>query len=127
MQNFLPVFSTSLPFAVVVVLALTAVAGFGVGMVRPRYLAYVYMAVFFFANSTSYGSLSIMASAGIYSRGSGLLSFRCCCGACWGPGPARESRPASAAIRPRRASCGPGSWPGRCCWAATWRPPCVPT
>jgi len=75
MQNFLLVFYTSLPFAVVAALALMAVVGIGVGMVRPRYLAYVYMAVFFFANSTSYGSLSIMASAGIYSRGSGLLFF----------------------------------------------------
>jgi hypothetical protein len=75
MQNFLLYFYTSLPFAVVAVLALAAVVGIGVGMVRPRYLAYVYLAVFFFANSTSYGSLSIMASAGIYSRGSGLLLF----------------------------------------------------
>lgn len=75
MQNFLLVFYTSLPFVAVALLAVLAVIGIGVGMVRPRYLAYLYLAVFFCANSTSYGSLSVLASAGIYSRGSGLLFF----------------------------------------------------
>jgi hypothetical protein len=75
MQNALLYFYTSLPFLVVGLLSLLAVVGIGVGLVRPRYLAYLYIAVFFCANSTSYGSLSVMASSGIYSRGSGLLFF----------------------------------------------------
>ena len=75
MQTFLLYFYTSLPFLAAALLALLAVIGIGVGMVRPRYLAYLYIAVFFCANSTSYGSLSVMASSGIYSRGSGLLLF----------------------------------------------------
>jgi hypothetical protein len=75
MQNFLLVFYTSLPFIAVALLAVLAVIGIGVGMVRPRYLAYIYLALFFCANSTSYGSLSVLASSGIYSRGSGLLFF----------------------------------------------------
>ena len=75
MQNFLLYFYTSLPFIAVVVLAIMAVAGMGVGMVWPRFLAYVYIAVFFFRNSTSYGSLAAAASPGVYSRGSGVLFF----------------------------------------------------
>jgi len=74
MQNFLLYFYTSLPFIAVVVLAVLAVVGMGVGMVWPRFLAYVYIAVFFFKNSTSYGSLAA-AAPGIYSRGSGVLFF----------------------------------------------------
>ena len=75
MQNILFYLYTSLPFIVVALLAMLAVIGMGVGMVRPRYLAYVYMMVFFFSNSTSYGSLATMSSPGIYSRGSGVLFF----------------------------------------------------
>jgi len=75
MQNFLLYFYTSLPFVVVVLLAVLAVVGMGVGMVWPRFLAYVYIAVFFFRNSTSYGSLAAAASPGVYSRGSGVLFF----------------------------------------------------
>ncbi|WP_323143960.1 O-antigen ligase family protein [Massilia phyllosphaerae] len=75
MQNFLLYFYTSLPFVAVALLSMLAIIGIGVGMVRPRYLAYVYLGVFFWANSTSYGSLSLLVSAGIYSRGSGLLFF----------------------------------------------------
>ena len=75
MQNFLLVLYTSLPFVVVALLAVLAVIGIGVGMVRPRYLAYIYLTVFFFSNSTSYGSLATMSSPGIYSRGSGMLFF----------------------------------------------------
>jgi hypothetical protein len=75
MQNFLLYFYTSLPFVVVVLLAVLAVIGMGVGMVWPRFLAYVYIAVFFFRNSTSYGSLAAAASPGVYSRGSGVLFF----------------------------------------------------
>jgi len=75
MQNFLLYFYTSLPFVAVALLSVLAVIGIGVGLVRPRYLAYLYLAVFFWANSTSYGSLSLLVSAGIYSRGSGLLFF----------------------------------------------------
>ena len=74
MQTFLLYFYTSLPFIVIVLLAVLAVIGVGVGMVRPRYLAYIYMAVFFFKNSTSYGSLAA-STPGIYSRGSGVLFF----------------------------------------------------
>jgi hypothetical protein len=75
MQNILLYFYTSLPFVVVVLLAVLAVVGMGVGMVWPRFLAYVYIAVFFFRNSTSYGSLAAAASPGVYSRGSGVLFF----------------------------------------------------
>lgn len=75
MQNFLLYFYTSLPFVVVLLLAVLAVVGMGVGMVWPRFLAYVYIAVFFFRNSTSYGSLAAAASPGVYSRGSGVLFF----------------------------------------------------
>jgi hypothetical protein len=75
MQNFLLYFYTSLPFVAVALLSVLAVIGIGIGMVRPRYLACLYLAVCFWANSTSYGSLSLLVSAGIYSRGSGLLFF----------------------------------------------------
>jgi len=74
MQTFLLYFYTGLPFAAVLVLALMSVAGAGVGMVWPRYLVYIYLAVFFFKNSTSYGALTASAP-GIYSRGSGVLLF----------------------------------------------------
>ena len=74
MQTFLLYFYTSLPFIAVAVLALLSVAGAGVGMVWPRFLVYIYLAVFFFKNSTSYGALAA-SSPGIYARGSGLLFF----------------------------------------------------
>lgn len=74
MQNVLLYLYTSLPFIVVALLAVLAVAGVGVGVVWPRLLVYVYLAVFFFMNSTSYGSLAA-SSPGIYSRGSGVLFF----------------------------------------------------
>jgi hypothetical protein len=47
MQNFLLYIYTSLPFIVVAVLCVLAVVGAGIGMVRPRWLAYGYMLVFF--------------------------------------------------------------------------------
>jgi len=75
MDTFLLYFYTSLPFLATVAVALVAVAGMGVGMVWPRFLAYAYLAVFFFRNSTSYGSLATMGTPGIYSRGSGMLFF----------------------------------------------------
>jgi hypothetical protein len=74
MQNFLLYFYTSLPFLVFALLAVLAVTGMGIGLVWPRFLAYVYVAVFFFKNSTSYGSLAV-DTPGIYSRGSGVLFF----------------------------------------------------
>jgi hypothetical protein len=75
MQNLLLYVYTSLPFIVVALLCVLAVIGAGVGMVRPRWLAYGYMLVFFLMNSTSYGSLSNIGSPGIYTRGSGVLLF----------------------------------------------------
>ena len=75
MQNFLLYFYTSLPFIVFALLAVLAVTGMGIGLVWPRFLAYVYIAVFFVKNSTSYGSLAAAATPGIYSRGSGVLFF----------------------------------------------------
>jgi hypothetical protein len=75
MQNLVLYVYTSLPFIVVALLCVLAVVGAGVGMVRPRYLAYAYMLVFFFKNSTSYGSLATVGSPGIYTRGSGVLLF----------------------------------------------------
>jgi len=65
----------SLPFMAVAAIALLAVLGIGVGLVAPRVLAYVYLAIFFSFNSTSYGSLSLFATGGVYSRGSGMLLF----------------------------------------------------
>jgi hypothetical protein len=66
---------TSLPYVVTVVLTVMAVAGIGIGLVWPRFLVVGYLAVFFFSNSTSYGSLATMVSPGVYSRGSGVLFF----------------------------------------------------
>ncbi len=64
---------TSLPFIVVVLLVLLAVLGIGLGLVWPRLLVYPYLCIFFWMNSTSYGNLSVFASPGVYSRGSGML------------------------------------------------------
>jgi hypothetical protein len=75
MQNFLLYFYTSLPFIVVAMLCVLAVVGAGIGMVWPRFLVYPYLTVFFLMNSTSYGSLATMGTAGIYTRGSGVLLF----------------------------------------------------
>jgi hypothetical protein len=75
MDEYLPYIYATIPFAVVVALALLAVLAIGVGMVQPRFLVYPYLAIFFLMNSTSYGNLSIYSSSGIYSRGSGLLYF----------------------------------------------------
>lgn len=66
---------TSLPFIVVVLLALLAVLGIGLGLVWLRLLVYPYLCIFFFMNSTSYGNLSVFATPGVYSRGSGMLFF----------------------------------------------------
>lgn len=66
---------TALPWLVVLVLSLMAVAGIGVGAVWPRFLLYGYLAIFFWMNSTSYGSLAVFATSGVYSRGSGVLYF----------------------------------------------------
>jgi hypothetical protein len=74
MQTLLLYIYTSLPFLAVFALAVAAVGGVGVGLVWPRYLVYIYLAVFFFKNSTSYGALTA-AAPGIYSRGSGVLFF----------------------------------------------------
>jgi hypothetical protein len=75
MQNFILYVYTSLPFIVVALLCVLAVVAAGIGMVRPRWLAYAYMLVFFCMNSTTYGSLSTVGSPGIYTRGSGVLLF----------------------------------------------------
>ena len=75
MQNLLLYVYTSLPFVVVALLCVLAIVAAGIGMVRPRWLAYAYMLVFFLKNSTNYGSLATMGSPGIYTRGSGVLLF----------------------------------------------------
>ena len=75
MDTFLLVLYTSLPWIVVLLLSVLLVAGAGVGMVWPRFLAYAYLAVFFFNNSTSYGSLAVFGSFSVYTRGSGVLLF----------------------------------------------------
>ncbi len=75
MDLLLTTIYTSLPFLFVLLLALLALAGVGVGMVAPRLLAYPYLAIFFWINSMSYGSLAPYATPGVYSRGSGLLYF----------------------------------------------------
>ena len=65
----------SLPFVVVVLLALAAVLAAGLGLVWPRLLVYPYLCAFFWITSTSYGSLAVFVTPGFYSRGSGLLLF----------------------------------------------------
>lgn len=65
----------SLPWMAVIGLSIATVAGVGVGLVWPRFLVYPYLLVFFWMNSTSYGSLATFASRSIYSRGSGMLLF----------------------------------------------------
>jgi hypothetical protein len=75
MDEYLPYIYATIPFAVVLAIAVLSVLGIGVGMVQPRFLVYPYLCIFFLMNSTSYGNLSIFSSAGIYSRGSGLLYF----------------------------------------------------
>lgn len=63
------------PFIAVAAAAALAVFGIGVGLVYPRILPYIYLTIFFSFNSTSYGSLSMAATGGVYSRGSGMLMF----------------------------------------------------
>jgi hypothetical protein len=75
METLLIWIYTSLPWIVVMVLSLMAVAGIGVGAVWPRFLVYAYITVYFWMNSTSYGSLAVWATSNIYSRGSGVLLF----------------------------------------------------
>lgn len=75
MDSLLQYIYTALPFLFVLLLALLSVAGIGLGVVAPRLLVYPYLAVFFFINSTSYGSLAAYATPGLYSRGSGVLFF----------------------------------------------------
>lgn len=65
----------SLPWLAVIGLSVALVAGIAVGVVWPRWLVYPYLLVFFWVNSTSYGSLAVFASRSIYSRGSGMLYF----------------------------------------------------
>ena len=65
----------SIPFVAVAGIAVLAVLGIAIGLVWPRMLAYAWLTVFFSFNSTSYGSLSVFATGGVYSRGSGLLLF----------------------------------------------------
>lgn len=75
MNELLPYIYYSLPWLAVAGLSVAAVLGVGVGMVWPRLLIYPYLLIFFWVNSTSYGSLAVFASRSIYSRGSGLLFF----------------------------------------------------
>jgi hypothetical protein len=75
MDTFLYYVFSALPYLVVLVLAALAVAGIAIGMVWPRFLLYPYLCIFFWMNSTSYGSLSVFASSSVYARGSGLLYF----------------------------------------------------
>ena len=75
MDTLLLYFYTSLPWIVVLLLSLVIVAGAGIGMVWPRFLVYGYLMVFFFKNSTSYGSVAMFETVNIYSRGSGVLYF----------------------------------------------------
>jgi hypothetical protein len=75
MDELLPYIYGSIPFLVLLALVALSVFGFAVGMVQPRFLVYPYLCIFFLMNSTSYGNLSIFVSAGVYTRGSGLLYF----------------------------------------------------
>ena len=75
MDDLLPYIYYALPWLVVAGLSIAAVAGIGVGIAWPRFLVYPYLLIFFWVNSTSYGSLDVFASRSIYSRGSGMLLF----------------------------------------------------
>jgi hypothetical protein len=75
MDAWLQYLYLSLPFLFVAAVALLSVIGMGIGVVWPRFLVYPYLAIFFWMNSTSYGSTSVFATPGVYSRGSGLLFF----------------------------------------------------
>jgi len=75
MDDLLPYIYYSLPWLAVIGLSIAAVAGIGIGLAWPRFLVYPYLLVFFWVNSTSYGSLAVFASRSIYSRGSGMLYF----------------------------------------------------
>jgi hypothetical protein len=75
MDSFLQYLYLSLPFAFVAAVAVLSVVGMGIGVVWPRFLVYPYLAIFFWMNSTSYGSTTVFATPGVYSRGSGLLFF----------------------------------------------------
>ncbi|KQQ88860.1 O-antigen ligase [Massilia sp. Leaf139] len=75
LDNLVQYVFTSLPFVVVVLLALAGVLAAGVGMVWPRLLVYPYLCAFFWITSTNYGSLAVFVTPGVYSRGSGLLLF----------------------------------------------------
>jgi hypothetical protein len=75
MDAWLQYLYLSLPFLFVAAVALLSVVGMGIGVVWPRFLVYPYLAIFFWMNSTSYGSTAVFATPGVYSRGSGLLFF----------------------------------------------------
>lgn len=75
MDDLLPYIYYSLPWLAVIGLSIAVVAGIGVGLVWPRMLVYPYLLVFFWVNSTTYGSLAVFASRSIYGRGSGMLLF----------------------------------------------------
>jgi len=75
MNDILPYVYYSLPWLFVIGLSIATVIGIAVGVVWPRWLVYPYLLVFFWINSTSYGSLAVFSSRSIYSRGSGVLFF----------------------------------------------------
>ena len=74
-DTFLQAVFVSLPFIVVVLLALLGVLAAGLGLVWPRLLVYPYLCAFFWLSSTNYGSLAVFVTPGFYSRGSGKLFF----------------------------------------------------
>ncbi|HEX8786810.1 MAG TPA: O-antigen ligase domain-containing protein, partial [Telluria sp.] len=75
MDTFLLYFYYSLPWIVVLIISLMIVVGAGVGMVWPRFLVYAYLSIYFFVNSTTYGSIATFGSISIYTRGSGVMLF----------------------------------------------------
>jgi hypothetical protein len=75
LDSILQAVFTTLPFVVVVLLALLAVLAAGLGLVWPRLLVYPYLCAFFWITSTTYGSLAVFVTPGLYSRGSGKLFF----------------------------------------------------
>jgi hypothetical protein len=75
MDDWLQYLYLSLPFLFVAAVALLSIVGIGIGVARPRFLVYPYLMIFFWMNSTSYGSTAVFAVPGVYTRGSGLLLF----------------------------------------------------
>ena len=67
-------FLVSVPFAVVIALALVLIAYAGLGLAAPRFMLYPYLALLFTISGATFGRVDAVALS-IYSRGAGVLLF----------------------------------------------------